>query len=130
MVNYTIQIKTDGQSQSQPIPHTIDVTTPNLENNPDRLFDAAFREELRATLQHKTSCSINDINLEKIVRTWLEDIREGYRLTNLVLDLPPLEFEKIHQLQDDGDRSVPPLFPPDFSNIAPQGGALPSLTFN
>ncbi|MGC9503151.1 hypothetical protein [Baaleninema sp.] len=129
MVRYTFLLATEKTPDPNYVSHHLDLP-PALENDPDRLFDRAFCEDLRSILQQKTDCAINDVQLDRIVKAWLEDIKEGYRNTRLVLELPPLEFENVHQLQDEGDRTVPPLIPPDLSDIAPQGGALPPLTFN
>ncbi|MEB3827025.1 hypothetical protein [Phormidium sp. CCY1219] len=131
MVQYTLKLQTDPQSNgNDDVSHHLDLNTEE-ENQPERLFNRAeFREELRLILQQKTACSINDVHLEKIVKTWVEDIQEGYRSTRLTLDLPPIEFEKINRLQDPGERSIPDLFPPDFSQISPQGGAFPPLNFD
>jgi hypothetical protein len=129
MVEYTLHLAIRNSETNNSITHTLKLP-PDLENNPDRLFDLPFSTKLRAVLQQKSNCAINNAQLDRIITTWREDIREGYRTTSLSLDLPPLEFENIHQLQDTGDRTIPPLFPPDLSEIEPQGGALPPLTFS
>ncbi|NEO54812.1 MAG: hypothetical protein F6K54_18025 [Okeania sp. SIO3B5] len=129
MVKYTLKIANENQPNLNPVEHSLDLGY-ELENNPERLFNSEFRKQLRSTLQTKTSCSINDYHLKTIVETWMEDIYRGYRLTSLSLNLLPLEFDKIHQLQDPGDFSIPDLFPPDLSQICPKNGAFPPLIFN
>jgi hypothetical protein len=129
MVEYTLHLAIGNSETNSSITHTLQLT-PDLENSPDRLFDLPFSTKLRTVLQQKSNCAINNAQLDRIITTWREDIREGYRTTSLSLDLIPLEFENIHQLQDTGDRTVPPLLSPDLSEIEPQGGALPPLIFS
>ncbi|MDY7008307.1 MAG: hypothetical protein SWX82_31370 [Cyanobacteriota bacterium] len=129
MVKYILKIANESQPNLNPVEYSLDLGY-ELENNPERLFNPEFRKQLRSTLQKKTSCSINDYHLKTIVETWMEDIYRGYRLTSLSLNLPPLEFDNIHRLQDPGDFSIPDLFPPDLSQICPKNGAFPPLIFN
>ncbi|GCE92340.1 hypothetical protein NIES46_03790 [Arthrospira platensis NIES-46] len=128
MVQYTLYLLSTSQPDSQPVSYNLNISE-NEENNPESIFNSKLREKMRSQLQQQTACAINNANLEKIIKTWLEDIREGYRTTSITLDLPALEFEEIHQIQDSGDRRIPDLFPPNFSQIEPQGGALPPLDF-
>lgn len=127
MVQYKLYLSATSQPDSK-VSYDLNLSE-NLENNPEGIFNSAFRQKMRSQLQQQTACAISNTNLEKIVRIWIEDIREGYRETRLTLDLPALEFEEIQKLKDTGDRRIPDLFPPDFSQIEPQGGALPPLDF-
>ena len=129
MVQYILNLATDDTPNPSYVNHQLDLT-PAQEDDPDRLFDRAFQQKLRLILQDKTNCAINDTNLKTIVDAWLEDIREGYRLTSIAVNLMPLQFENIHRLNDPGERSPPDLFPPDLSTLAPQGGAFPPLLFD
>ena len=129
MVKYTLTIANNSQPNLNPVSYSLELGY-EFENNPERLFNRKFREQLRSTLQQKTSCSINDYHLETIVTIWMEDICRGYRSTSLSFNLLPIEFDNIHRLQDPGDFSIPDLFPPDLSTICPQNGVFPPLIFN
>ncbi|KPQ40094.1 MAG: hypothetical protein HLUCCO16_04425 [Phormidium sp. OSCR] len=129
MVLYTLYLKNSNTPDLPEVSYQLDLS-PSQENNPDSLFPKANRDALRQLLQEKTAASISNANLTQIINHWLDDIREGYRSTWLDLKLAPLELETLKNLSDRGNPSLPPFFPPDFSQISPEGGALPPLNFN
>ena len=61
------------------------------------------------------------------MNTWIEDIKEGYRESSIVLDLPLLIESDIGQLNDQGYQEIPSLMSPEISEIEPSFGMLPPL---
>lgn len=129
MVLYRLTLKNKNTPDLPDVIHELDLS-PSQEDNPEALFKGNAREELRQILQEQTAASITNASLQKIIDRWLDDIREGYRLTPLTLTLAPLEFDNLKNLKDQGNPTPPPFVPPDFSEISPQRGALPPLNFN
>lgn len=76
MVKYTLTIANENQPNLNPVSYSLELGY-EFENNPERLFNREFREQLRSNLQQKTSCSINDYHLETMVEIWTEDICRG-----------------------------------------------------
>jgi hypothetical protein len=102
---------------------------PNQENNPEKLLNSEIREHIRDSLQKQSSCKIDDFTLNRILRTWTQDIKEGYRDSSLTLDLPSFMDSQILLLNDSGNQDIPTLIKPDLSGIEPKIGALPPLVF-
>lgn len=103
---------------------------PDEEDYPEKAFTLARCQQIREKLEIESACEIDDNSLARIVKTWIKDIREGYRESSITLDLPSLLESQIMDLQDDGNQEIPALFPPDLSEIEPQHGAFPPLIFN
>ncbi len=104
--------------------------TPQQENNPEQVFNTEIRESLRKNLQMQSSCKINDLHLIKMITTWIQDIKEGYRDSAITLDLPLLIVENISKLHETGNQELPVLITPELSNIEPCFGMLPPLVFS
>lgn len=104
--------------------------TPREEDYPEEAFTPSRCQKIREHLEVESTCRIDDNSLARIVKTWIKDIREGYRESSITLELPSLLESQIMDLQDDGNQEIPPLFPPDPSEIEPQHGAFPPLIFN
>lgn len=102
----------------------------NQENMPEEVFTAQVREDIRSSLQNKSLCAIKDFNLNKIINTWIQDIKEGYRDSNLTLELPLLIQSGIEELDEKGNQQIPQLIEPDLSGIEPVFGMLPPLNFS
>ena len=102
---------------------------PNEEDCPEKKFTPEIREAMRGKLQQETSSKINDITLTKMIETWIEDIKEGFRETTMTLDLPSLLTDGIELLQEQGYQNLPEIIPPDLTGIEPQFGCLPPLNF-
>ena len=101
--------------------------TSNQENNPELFFTPKEKENLRISLQEKSLCAITEKHLNQILNTWIEDIKEGYRTSNLTLDLPLLIESDIEQLNEQGYQELPSLISPEISAIEPSFGMLPPL---
>lgn len=126
MIKYTFTLNIKSSDQN----YICDLDlTPNQEDNPEQIFTPKIREEIRINLQNQSYCKINDGHLNQIIKTWIEDIEEGYRNSNISLDLPSLMVENIKNLQESGNQAIPDLLPPDLSNVEPSFGMLPPLTF-
>ena len=97
------------------------------EDNPECIFTAEVRENLRNALQNQSLCAIKDKHLNQIISAWIEDIREGYRTSELTLDLPLLIESNVEQIQDEGNQHLPEMLSPEISAIEPQWGMLPPL---
>lgn len=127
MANYTVALKVKDSNEEYR--YTLSLT-PHQENNPESVFHLEIRESMRSNLQKQSSCRINDSHLNKIVKTWIQDIKEGYRDSTITLDLPLLIVENISRLHEKGNQQVPAMINPDLSNIEPLFGMLPPLIFS
>lgn len=103
---------------------------PNQEDNPEQVFTREIKESLRKQLQKASSCGIKDHHLNRILNTWIQDIKEGYRESSLTLDLPLLIESEIDKLQEHGYQQLPKAIEPDISEIEPKLGVLPPLFFS
>jgi hypothetical protein len=129
MIKYTIFLKLkDSQNPDEEYPYTLSLTS-HQENNPDKIFTSEIRESMRTNLQNQSSCKISDNHLNQMIKSWIEDIQEGYRETILTLDLPLMIAEQFNQLHESGYQQIPPLIAPDLSGIEPAIGFLPPLRF-
>lgn len=127
MVIYNFYLKIKGNQDRYN--YSLDFK-PSQENNPEQVFTTEITESLRKTLQKKSSCAIKDKHLNRILTTWIQDIKEGYRESTLTLDLPLLIESEIDKLQELGNQQLPEMIEPDISEIEPQIGALPPLVFS
>ncbi|WP_237396552.1 hypothetical protein [Okeania sp. KiyG1] len=100
------------------------------ENQPASFFTPIVCNKIRNELQSKSSCHINDMYLQIIIKTWIQDIKEGYRDSNILLDLPKINHQNINSLKESGNQEIPQLIYPDLSDIEPKIGALPPLDFS
>lgn len=101
--------------------------TPAQEDYPESIFTDAVRQAIRSKFQEDSSCAVRDYHLDRIVNTWIEDIREGYRESSIVLDLPLLIDCNIELIEETGNQELPSLFQPDLADIEPMMGVLPPL---
>jgi len=104
--------------------------TPQQENKPEQVFNTEIRESMRTNLQIQSSCKINETHLNKMITTWLQDIKEGYRDSTITLDLSLLIRENISRLNETGNQEISAFMTPDLSNIEPSFGMLPPLIFS
>ncbi len=65
--------------------------------------------------------------MRRIVATWIEDIKKGYRHSELTLDLPLMSERDMDNLQESGNQEIPDIIAPDLSEVEPETGALPPL---
>ena len=101
----------------------------NQEDYPESIFTPEIKNAMKRKLQQDTSSRINDVNLNKIITTWIQDIKEGFRQTSMTLDLPSLSSYEIELLEESGYQNLPDIIPPDLTDIEPQIGCLPPLNF-
>lgn len=127
MVNYTLGLKLKNSNEEYKYALLL---TPQQENNPEQIFALDIRESMRKNLQMQSSCKINDFHLNQMIKTWIEDIKEGYRDSTITLDLPLLIAENISRLNETGNQEIPALIHPDLSSIEPCFGMLPPLIFS
>ena len=126
MTKYTLTLKNkDFQDEYK---YALDLNS-TQENNPEQIFKLEIRENIRNTLQKQSSCKISDAHLNRMVTTWIQDIKEGYRDSLIQLDLPSLLLANIANLQETGNQEIPALIEPNISDIEPCGGMLPPLIF-
>lgn len=64
---------------------------------------------------------------KKIIQTWKEDIKAGYRESKINLNLPLLIEANLEKIQDQGEYTIPDLVEPDLDGIEPCIGMLPPL---
>jgi hypothetical protein len=128
-IKYTIALKVkDCPNPNEKYQYSLSLN-PHQENNPDKIFTLEIRQNMRTNLQNQSESEINDNHLSLIIKTWIQDIKEGYRLSTITLDLRPLIASKIDQLQEAGNQEMPTPIYPDLSEIAPCWGMLPPLNF-
>ncbi len=100
------------------------------ENEPKIFFTPQNREELRKELEKQSSCKITDNNLNKIINTWVEDIKDGFRESSLVLpNLTTMLEAEINNLEETGNQDKPTILEPNLASIEPKLGVLPPLKF-
>ena len=99
------------------------------EDNPEQKFTPEVRENMRRKLQKETQSKINESNLDKMIQSWIQDIREGFRNTSLNINLPSLLTDGINLLEENGNQNLPGIIPPPLSEIEPQIGCFPPLNF-
>ena len=124
MVIYKFFLKIKGTQNKYD--YAVDLTS-NQEDNPEQFFTTKEKENLRNSLQQKSLCTIKGEHLNRILTTWIEDIKEGYRESSLTLDLPLLIESNIEQLNEPGYQALPSLLSPEISAIEPSWGMLPPL---
>lgn len=129
MVNYTLELQPKSEPKNKTFTYILALNTAQ-ENSPESIFNSEIKESLRKTLQNQSGYKINNINLNHLLQTWIQDIREGYRLTTITLDLPLLIDDQINQVNEAGYQALPPLLDPALSSIEPQEGAFPPLNFS
>jgi len=127
MIKYSFSLKIKG-AINEKYTYDLDLSSQD-ENYPENFFTQEIRENLRTTLQNKSLCAIKDNHLNQIIQTWIQDIREGYRNSNLTLNLPLLIESNIEQLNEQGNQDIPTIINPNLSDIEPQMGMLPPLDF-
>ncbi len=126
MVKYTFALKLKDSNEEYSYALSL---TSQQENNPESVFNNEIRESMRTNLQTQSYCKINDFHLNKMITTWIQDIKEGYRDSTITLDLSLLIRENISKLNETGNQEIPALMTPDLSNIEPSFGMLPPLIF-
>jgi hypothetical protein len=124
MVKYKffLQVKSSNEKFS----YVLDLNL-KQEASPHLIFTEEIRESMRKHWQKQSSYVIKDNHIERIIQTWIEDIKEGYRESTLSLDLPLLIEENIKQLNEQGNQDLPNIINPDLSGIEPYWGMLPPL---
>ena len=131
MVEYTLELKISNNADrvGNSCNYVLNLSSQE-EDYPEQKFTDDFCQEIRSVLQKKSSCKIDQTNLKKIVKLWLEDIKEGYRETTVNIDLPTFLGEDLESINESGNQQIPPLFTPSLSTIEPQIGELPKLNFS
>ncbi|MGB3512405.1 MAG: hypothetical protein WBA93_24835 [Microcoleaceae cyanobacterium] len=127
MVKYSLTIT--NKNTNQQYRYTVDLEQ-FYENKPISFFTPIICNQIRNSLQSQSGCQINDMHLQRIIKTWIQDIKEGYRDSSLVLDLAVINHQNIHQPTESGNQEIPPLIYPDLSDVQPKTGALPPLNFS
>ena len=126
MVKYKFSLKIKGDVNEYS--YVLDLNS-TQEITPEKAFTPQIREDIRLNLQTQSLCAIKDSNLNYIIKTWIQDIKEGYRDSTLTLQLPLLAESGIDELGEAGNQEIPALVNPDLSGIEPMFGMLPPLNF-
>ncbi|NET68580.1 MAG: hypothetical protein F6K63_30975 [Moorea sp. SIO1G6] len=127
MVNYTFILHIKEIEDEFRYAITLDKSQ---EDNPALFFTLSEREKLRNWFQEQSLCKINGHHLDKIIKTWIQDIEEGFRDSSITLDLPLMLESDISDLTESGNQEIPDPIYPDLSGIEPISGMLPPLNFN
>ena len=100
------------------------------ENDPKTFFTTQRRKEVRKELEKQSSCKITDGHLQRIIDTWVEDIKDGFRESSLVLpNLTTMLEAEINNLEETGNQEKPTILEPNLASIEPKLGVLPPLKF-
>lgn len=126
MVQYTFKLRIKGSYEEYK--YTLSLN-PQQEDNPEQIFDKEIRDRLRENLQRQSACEIKENHLNQIIKTWIEDISEGYRDSTITLDLRLLAATNLDKLQETGNHNLPALIIPDLLDVEPRFGMLPPLNF-
>ena len=127
MVQYSLTLT--NKNTNQQYRYTVDLEE-NYENNPTIFFTSIICHKIRDELETKSGYEINETYLQIIIKTWIQDIKEGYRDSSIILNLVKLNHQNIHNLTESGNQEIPSLIYPDLSDIEPKIGALPPLDFS
>ncbi|NES08467.1 MAG: hypothetical protein F6K22_40485 [Okeania sp. SIO2F4] len=127
MVQYSLNIT--QKNTNQQYRYTVDLEQ-YYEDEPTFFFTPIVCNKIKNELESQSKCQINDMHLKTIIKTWIQDIKEGYRDCSLILDLPVTNHENIHNITELGNQEIPPLIYPEISNLEPKIGALPPLDFS
>lgn len=127
MVEYSLILTNKNTNQQSR--YTLDLEK-YYENNPSSFFTPIVCNQMRNELQNQSNCYINDTYLQIIIKTWIEDIKEGYRDSHILLDLPKINHQHINSFPESGNQDITQLMTPDLSDIEPKIGALPPLDFS
>lgn len=126
MIKYKFVMRLQGSSDNYE--YILDLQQ-DEEDNPDLAFSPKRREQIRDSLQKQSACKVDNNGLDRIIKTWKQDIEMGIRESSLTLDLSLLADSQIDDLSEGGNQEIPALIRPDLSGIEPQFGALPPLIF-
>lgn len=124
MVKYTITIK--EKEDNKQYSYSLELNE-NQENNPQVIFSPEITISMQKQLEAKSMATFTDYQLQQIINTWIEDIKEGYRNTIISLKLKSVLDEGLKLLTDIGNQDIPDLIEPDLENIEPIGGVLPPI---
>lgn len=127
MVQYALIVKIPDSQQDYR--YTLDLNR-SQENNPEQIFTEEITESMKNFFEKNSQCEVSKVNLKKMISRWQEDIAEGYKTTQITLNLPSIFVSNLKELKDEGNQEIPELLPPDLSGIEPTGGALPDLIFS
>jgi hypothetical protein len=125
MVKYTLTITNKEDNQSYSYSLQLNQTQ---EDNPEVIFNEEIISSMKIQLENQSSAIINKYQLQQMINSWIEDIKEGYRLTAITIKLKSMLDEKIKLLTDSGNQEIPDFIEPDLENIEPTGGVLPPLS--
>ena len=129
MIEYTLELQVSNLNIAANTFKYVAELSSHEEDYPEQKFTPQFCKKIRNELQNKSSCKINQANLNKLIRLWIEDIKEGYRTTTVTMNLPTYIGEDLESINDEGNQQIPSLVPPSISSIEPKIGALPKLNF-
>ncbi len=125
MVKYIFELKVE--ENQKPCQYALDLKL-NQENSPESIFTEEIKTSLKNSLEKQSSCKINGGHLNQIIKTWSQEIKQGFRTTQMTLNLPLAILENLNQLQEKGYQDKPELIEPPWSEIEPTEGILPPLT--
>lgn len=130
MVRYTFELKLQNDpTAAERFTYSMDLN-PSQEDNVNAFFSPEILESMRRALQNQSACRISPASLSKMIQVWKKDIREGYRLSSMTLNLESIAEEQVYAIQDEFDRTKPEILPLEALAIEPQVGALPPLIFS
>ncbi|WP_013334916.1 hypothetical protein [Gloeothece verrucosa] len=124
MVVYKFFLQIEGATEEYS--YVLDLN-PNQEDNPEIIFTQEIKVGLQKKLQKESQCAISEKSVEKIIQTWIEDIKKGYRESSIMLNIPLLNEANVNQIKDQGEQTIPNFLEPDLSTIEPTMGMLPPL---
>ncbi|MGK7872578.1 MAG: hypothetical protein AB4426_04490 [Xenococcaceae cyanobacterium] len=128
MVQYTFELQLPSNPNNS-CQYTLDLNY-YQEGSPETVFTPEIKQSMHKRLEKQSSCKISPKNLDKMIKRWLREISEGHQYTSMSIELPTIVGENLKDINEIGNQELPPLFPPDLSEIEPSIGALPPLNFS
>jgi hypothetical protein len=123
MVKYIFELKIEGDHEVYQC--ILDLNL-DQENHPEFVFDTNLKQIIKANLESQSDCKINSVQINYMLSTWAQDIAQGYRTTQISLDLAYVIQDKLSRLQDQGLQDPPKMSDPPLDQIEPT--MLPPLT--
>jgi len=123
MVKYIFELKIEGDHEVYQCILDLDL---DQENHPESVFDTNLKQIIRTSLESQSDCKINSVQINYMLSTWAQDIAQGYRTTQISLDLAYVIQDKLSRLQDQGLQDPPKISDPPLDQIEPT--MLPPLT--
>lgn len=120
-----LNIKNKDDNTNHKIEYSVNLTQIQEDYAHTVLVDSY--DTLRNKIQKEAGCFLNQIMFNKVMKSWGQDISEGYRLTVLSIELSAFAVGQLERLNESGNQEFPGLPELGAAVFSPQLGALPPL---